>query len=42
MIVTIVVGVLCAGVFFLLGPIGIVIIGLMLALAGVSSSNKND
>ena len=36
-ITVIIVGVVCAGVFALIGPLGIIVVGLMLALAGISA-----
>lgn len=41
MIVTILVGIVCAGLFALIGPIGVILIGLVLALAGIKA-NKDD
>ncbi len=36
-ITAIIVGVVCAGLFVLVGPVGIIMAGLMLVLAGFSS-----
>lgn len=42
MIVAIIIGVICAGIFWLVGPMGIVLIGVVLAMAGISSDRKKD
>lgn len=41
-IVAIIIGIVCAGLFVLVGPVGIIICGLMLCLAGVSNKVKDD
>lgn len=38
-ITTIIVGVVCAGLFMLVGPVGVIICGLMLALAGIKGKH---
>lgn len=35
MVTAIIVGIICAGIFVLLGPIGILVIGLLLLIGGV-------
>lgn len=36
-----IIGIVCAGLFLLVGPAGIVLAGLMLVLAGVSNKEKD-
>lgn len=42
MITTLIVGIICAGVFYLIGPMGIILIGVLLAIAGVKVAEKKD
>ena len=37
----IIVGIVCAGLFALVGPVGVIIAGLMLALAGIGPKKDN-
>lgn len=37
----IVIGIVCGGIFLLVGPAGIILVGLMLVLAGISNKEKD-
>ncbi len=41
MMTAIIIGIVCAGLFLLVGPVGIVLAGLMMVLAGVSNKEKD-
>lgn len=40
--VALIVGVVCAGLFMLIGPIGVVMCGLLLCMAGVAGGKRKD
>lgn len=39
--IAVIIGLVCAGIFMLVGPAGIVLVGLMLIMAGVSNKEKD-
>ena len=39
--VALIVGIVCAGLFMLVGPVGVILAGLMMCIAGLSNK-KND